>query len=70
MQIRSIVYNTEASKSRRSVYLLPQHFGLEAMDAFIREQLRKREHEFTVQTPYIVFCGTWNCAGMQPSGNL
>ncbi|CAG9322206.1 OCRL_2 [Blepharisma stoltei] len=70
-QVRTLDENNERDfKHRTTVALLPEHFGSEIMNTYIKEQLQKRENEFTEIKDLKIMVGTWNAAGTAPAEPL
>lgn len=59
MQVRTVDLKNERNfRHRMTVQLLPEHYGREIMDTYIKEQLMKRENEFTEIKDLKVMVGT------------
>ncbi|CAG9334456.1 OCRL_3 [Blepharisma stoltei] len=71
IQVRSIEYNTENNSTQKiSNVLLPEHYGKDMMNAYIKDQLKIRETEYTEIRDIKMIIGTWNTAGKGPSEDL
>ena len=71
LQAKMLAYNNEeAFLDRKSICLLPEHYGKQVMDAYVNQQIKKREKEFTEVQKANVLVGTWNVAGGEPHEDL
>ena len=52
--------------ARETVQFRPEHFGQDIMCSYIKEQMKKRENDFSANEEIKVFVGTWNTAGTAP----
>lgn len=55
---------------RNTVEFKPEHFNKDIMASYIKEQLKKRESEYSTQENIPVFVGTWNCGGTGPAESI
>lgn len=57
-------------RNRATIQLLPQHYGREGMENYVKQQLKKRESEYISNKEIEIAVYTWNTAGMPPKESI
>ena len=70
-ELRIVPEDVERSfRNRVTVQLQPQHYGREAIETYVKQQLKKRESEYIRSIDICVRICTWNVAGLPPRDSI